>query len=150
PGHSEAARAWREALGIPGSAKVLLSMRALTRRYGHHHILEAFHRARPWIASDCFLVFKEFNPSQSPEVRAYKQELQECATQYGIAHRVRWVPEIPYDRLPGLYATADAIVNFPCMDAFPVTFLEAAACERPVISCHLPSYQGTFADEYFH
>jgi glycosyltransferase involved in cell wall biosynthesis len=35
------------------------------------------------------------------------------------------------------------------MDGFPVTFLEAAACQRPVITKRLPSYAGTFAENYF-
>src|SRR5262249_18697778 len=41
------------------------------------------------------------------------------------------------------------LINFPVQDAFPVTFLEAAACQRPVISCNLPSYQQTFAARCF-
>jgi glycosyltransferase involved in cell wall biosynthesis len=35
------------------------------------------------------------------------------------------------------------------MDTLPVTFLEAAACERPVVSALLPSYAGTFAERAF-
>jgi glycosyltransferase involved in cell wall biosynthesis len=35
------------------------------------------------------------------------------------------------------------------MDGFPVTFLEAAACKRPVITVALPAYLGTFAENAF-
>ena len=28
-------------------------------------------------------------------------------------------------------------------------FIEAAACEKPVISCRLPAYMDTFAEKYF-
>ena len=31
----------------------------------------------------------------------------------------------------------------------PITFIEVAACKKPVISCRLPAYIGTFADKYF-
>jgi glycosyltransferase involved in cell wall biosynthesis len=56
---------------------------------------------------------------------------------------------VPVSLLPPVYAAANVVVNFPSKDAFPVTFLEAAACEKPVISCLLPAYEGTFAVKYF-
>jgi glycosyltransferase involved in cell wall biosynthesis len=49
-----------------------------------------------------------------------------------------------------VYALADVVLNFPRMDGFPVTFLEAAACQRPVISGRLPAYAGSFAERLFH
>jgi glycosyltransferase involved in cell wall biosynthesis len=71
------------------------------------------------------------------------------AAELGVADAVRWLTEVPYEQLPEIYAGADVIVNFPHMDAFPVSFLEAAACMRPVVSCRLPSYRGTFAEHFF-
>ncbi len=41
---------------------------------------------------------------------------------------MRWVGGMPYERQPGLFVAADFTVNFPQMDAFPVTFLESFAC----------------------
>src|SRR5262249_53716026 len=68
----------------------------------------------------------------------------------GIASAVRWMEGVPHENLPGVYAFVDAVLNHPSRDAFPVTFLEAAACERPVITCRLPAYEGTFAARFFH
>ena len=57
--------------------------------------------------------------------------------------------EVPFAQLPEIYALADVIINYPSMDTLPVTFMEAAACERPVVTSRLPSYMGTFAERYF-
>jgi glycosyltransferase involved in cell wall biosynthesis len=150
PRYAEAARAWRRKLNVPDGAKVFLSMRGFEARYGHHLILEAFHQALPRCQSPCVLVFKKFNQAMGlhdnalyePQVRARIEEL-------GIGRLVRWVDHLPYSSLPELYAFADAIVNYPEMDAFPVTFLEAAASGTPVISTGLPAYEGTFVERYF-
>ena len=50
--------------------------------------------------------------------------------------------------LPSLYALADVVINYPAGDAFPSTLVEAAACERTIISARLPSYAGTFIEEF--
>ena len=51
--------------------------------------------------------------------------------------------------MPGLYALADMVINYPSSDAFPSTLLEAAACARPVITSHLPAYHNTFVEKCF-
>jgi glycosyltransferase involved in cell wall biosynthesis len=48
-----------------------------------------------------------------------------------------------------VYSFANVILNYPSMDAFPITSLEGASSECPVISCGLPAYAGTFAEDYF-
>ncbi len=62
---------------------------------------------------------------------------------------VRWIDPVPEERLPDVYALADVVVNFPRMDGLPVTFFEAAACARPVLSRRLPAYAGSFAERLF-
>jgi glycosyltransferase involved in cell wall biosynthesis len=146
PGYEEAALAWRTKLGIPADARVLFSIRALTPLYGHHHVLEAFHKAQPRFRSSTFLAFKAYNNQGASE---YEHQLRHHAEQLGLADRVRWSEGVPFEQLPALYAAADVIVNYPAMDGFPVTFLEAAACERPVVSNRLPSYAGTLAEKFF-
>ena len=148
PGYGQAANEWRRRLAVPGDAKVLLSIRIWRPQYGHHVILEAFSQALPRLQTDCVLVFKIY-PISSHDSTAYEIELRRRAEQLGIARWVRWMEEVTFAQLPEIYAFADVIVNYPSMDTFPVTFLEAAACERPVISIRLPSYQGTFAERYF-
>jgi glycosyltransferase involved in cell wall biosynthesis len=39
------------------------------------------------------------------------------------------------------------VINFPQHDGFPVTLLEAAACQRAVICSRLETYTGVIPDE---
>jgi glycosyltransferase involved in cell wall biosynthesis len=145
PGYRAEAQAWRQKLGIPENAVVLVSMRALTPIYNHDLILEAFARLTHKVDIPVVLVFKVYNmwvPASDTELRGRVERL-------GISASVRWLANIEFDALPEIYALADIVVNFPSMDSFPVTFAEAAACQRRVVSCRLPSYSGTFAEEYF-
>ena len=145
PGYSEAAMEWRRQLKIPQDAKVIVSIRALSSIYNHHLILDAFAQALMRVQTDTFLVFKVYNVLEP----SYETELRRKAENLGIENFVRWIGDVSFARLPEIYALADVIINYPSMDAFPVTFMEAAACERPVITCSLPSYSGSFAEKYF-
>ena len=51
--------------------------------------------------------------------------------------------------MPGLYALADVVINYPSTDALASTLVEAAACARPVITSDLPAYRNTFVEECF-
>ena len=147
PGYEGAARKWRDGLDVPADACLLLSIRALTPLYGHHHILDAFHAAFPMFRKKAYLVFKKYNNKGTPD---YKADLQRHGQRLGISDSLRWSDCVEFEQLPSLYAAADAIINYPSMDGFPVTFLEAAACKCPVITNRLPSYVGTFVETHFH
>lgn len=137
---------WRKKLQIPPDAIVLLSIRALGPVYNHHVILNAFSRAIHYCAKPVYLIMKDYNN----HLPAYKKELQELIQTLGIEPNVRWIEvPIPDSEMPVLYKLANLIINYPCYDAFPVSFVEAAAAARPMISCRLPAYQQTFADKYF-
>jgi glycosyltransferase involved in cell wall biosynthesis len=71
---------------------------------------------------------------------AYRADLNALIDRLGLAGRCRIVDEVAYGELPGLFAASDLVVNFPVMDAFPVTFLECAACETPILTNPLPAY----------
>jgi len=146
PGYELAARTWRRVLAIPDAAKVVVSIRALEKRYGHDSILEAFAKALPHLGGEAVLIFRRYNPKLEDE---YEIHLRHQAERLGILSKVRWMDSVPYRTLPEVYSLADLVVNFPDYDAFPVTFIEAAACCRPVLSCRLSSYINTFADECF-
>src|SRR6266496_1859712 len=104
---SEAAITWRHKLDIPAGAKVLVSIRAMASRYGHHHILEAFARALPRFKSNGFLVFKDYNRSEP----TYLAELHARANEHGIADRIRWIEEVSLKEMPELYSLSEAIVK---------------------------------------
>ncbi|MBM4032643.1 MAG: glycosyltransferase family 4 protein [Planctomycetes bacterium] len=149
PGYHEAAEQWRRQLGVPPEAKVLLSARVCRWMYNHHLILDAFAQVISRLTAKAVLVIKEYNKLGSRSDSDYGTELRRQAEKLGIAESVRWLPGVPSAQLPELYALSDVVINYPSMDTFPVTFLEAAACERPVISALLPSYRGTFAERCF-
>ena len=136
----------RQQSGIPDQAKVIVSIRALMAKYNHHLILEAFAIALPRFIYPTFLLFKIYNLITP----TYMNELIKKAKQLKIEQFIRWLDDVPYNKMPEVYSIADLIVNFPSIDAFPVTFLEAAACECPLVTCKLPAYEGTFATRYFH
>jgi glycosyltransferase involved in cell wall biosynthesis len=143
-----AGRPWRERLEIPQDAKVFFSARAWHPRYSHHLVLEAFSEASGRISGNTFLVFKTYNVEQYPEARDYEAQLKHRAEELGISERVRWLKAVEHEQLPELYAMADVVVNFPQMDTLGITLMEAALCERPLISCGLLGYRGTFVERY--
>lgn len=150
PDDGTAARAWRRRLAIPAGAVVILSARSLAPLYRHDVILAAFARARPRLSRPAVLLFKRYNPSSGAEAAACEIALAQRARALGVEEAVRWIDPVPAEQLPEVYALADVVLNFPRMDGFPVTFLEAAACQRPVISVRLPAYAGSFAERCFH
>ncbi len=147
PGYEQEVSELKGKLDIPKDAKVLFSIRGWNRHYRHHLILEAFARALPEMQSKSYLVFKKI--SSSIESENYQIELLELVENFNIKGFVRILEEVDYSQMPVIYAFSDLIVNYPSVDAFPVTFLEAAASECPVITCRLPSYENTFAEKYF-
>jgi glycosyltransferase involved in cell wall biosynthesis len=125
-------------------------MRAWGPFYRQDAILEGFAVARRGISAPAFLVFKVFNRGSSPaENQRYRLEIERRARELDVLDAIRWIDDVPEERMPELYSLADVIVNFPRADAFPVTFLEAGASCAPVVSCRLPAYRGTFAEQYF-
>lgn len=144
--YSDKGKLWRNKLQIEAQAIVMVSIRALNPIYNHHLILQAYSEALPYFKTPTYLILKEFNAFSS----SYTRELCDQIKMLGINANIRWIHE-PIDdyEMPILYALADLIINFPAYDAFPVSFVEAAASARPVISCSLPAYQDTFASKYF-
>jgi L-malate glycosyltransferase len=145
PGYMNEARAWRQALGIPEGARVILSVRTWGRFYRHDMILEAFARARAHCADETVLILKRFRVEDD----ALGSEMEQLAIRLGVANAVRWVDNVPYERMPVLYAMSDLVVSFPPIDAFPVSFFEAAACSKRVISSALPAYDGFGLDHFW-
>lgn len=146
PASDERVRDLRSKFGIPENAKVIVSIRAFEKRYGHDVILEAFARALRRLKGEAVLVFRFYNPVGRDELES---QLRARSDELGISDQVRWFDAVPYRRLPEIYQLADLIVNYPTMDAFPVSFIEAASCECSVVSNKLPAYEGTLAEEFF-
>lgn len=143
PGYEAAAARLRQSLRIDPNERVLVAIRALHPFHNHHRILEAFSKALPQLQSPVVLLFKTFN---AVSFKPYEMELRRLAIEYRVQDSVRFAGELAPEDMPALYSLAHAVINFPDFDAFPVSFIEAAFCERPVISPNLPAYSGDFAE----
>jgi len=128
---------YKKELGIPVGARIILSARALRPLMGHHWILDAFSQiARHPNFKDTMLVFKRYLPFQD----GYEAQLKKRIQELQLNDRVIWLDPPPNESMPLLYGISDVVVNFPERDGFPVTFFEAAACRRPIVSSGLPAY----------
>lgn len=146
PGYVEDARTLRHEFGIQPEERVILSIRGLKPIYGHHYILDAFAEMLSESRhQNVRLVLKRsfVHPND------YEEQLRAQAQQLGVADYIIWIEMLPDEKMPVLYAISDVVVSYPEQDAFPVSFLEAAACKRPVISSILPAYSGVFPPDTF-
>jgi glycosyltransferase involved in cell wall biosynthesis len=135
---------WRKHWQIEPDALVFLSARQLGAIYRPGEILAAF-AAMPVAAHErSYLVMRTFGHSVGTSLNSLQQQTEAL----GIAPRVRWVGGMPYEQQPGLFVAADFTVNFPEMDAFPVTFLESLACGVPVLTNRLKAYDSNGAAPY--
>jgi glycosyltransferase involved in cell wall biosynthesis len=135
---------WRQQWQIEPDARVFLSARQLGAVYRPGEIIAAF-AAMPAAARErSYLIMRTFGHSVGTSLSALQQQTEAL----GIAARVRWVGGMPYEQQPGLFVAADFSVNFPHMDAFPVTFLESLACGVPVLTNRLKAYESNGAEPY--
>lgn len=135
---------WRQRLQIEPDALVFLSGRQLGAIYRPAGIIEAFAGMPVAARARSYLIMRTFGHSVGTSLVS----LQRKAQTLGIAQRVRWIGGMPYEQQPGLFVAADFTVNFPHMDAFPVTFLESLACGVPVLTNPLQAYQSNGTSPY--
>lgn len=135
---------WRKHWQIEPNAWVFLSARQLGGIYRPGEIIAAFAGMPAAARERSYLVMRTFGHS----VGASLTQLQRQVETLGIAPRVRWVGGMPYEQQPGLFVAVDFSVNFPQMDAFPVTFLESLACGVPVLTNRLDAYDSNGATPY--
>jgi glycosyltransferase involved in cell wall biosynthesis len=144
PGLDQQRRQWREKLDIGLEATVMIAPRQLGANYRPSEIIRAFSAVTPELRRNAYLIVRTFghgNGVSLPALHTLTEELD-------LSNRVRWVGEVEYADLPGLYAASDLAINFPVMDAFPVTFLECFSCGLPVVTNPLPAYQSNGALPY--
>ena len=146
PSYGARGAAWRYALKIPDQALVIFSPRGWGEDYNQHLILEAVAMAYRRLPSPAVLLFTSLG--RSPQAWSYYQRCWKRAVELERQDSLRFAPVIPHEEMPGLYALSDVVVNYPAHDAFPSTVLEAAACQRPIVSSRLPSYRDTFVEEF--
>jgi glycosyltransferase involved in cell wall biosynthesis len=144
PGLYQHRKEWRERLEIDLDATVLISARQLGANYRPAEVIGAFAALNKTHGRQTYLIMRTAGDTMSVSLK----ELRGLADKLFVSDRIRWVGGVEYSRLPGLYAASDLAVNFPVMDAFPVTFLECFACGVPVVSNRLVSYASNGASPY--
>lgn len=144
PGRTEAALLWRTLFGIPDDAFVLLSPRMWGAFYGHQAILQSYALAYPRFNQPTRLALVGLG--DGPDVLPHMAAAWQAIAHSDAAAAVRWLPRIRYQQMPTLYAMSDAVVNYPEVDSFAATLVEAAASETPIITPLLPSYRGAFVE----
>ncbi|WP_254538082.1 glycosyltransferase family 4 protein [Halomarina litorea] len=100
----------------------LLSVGRLESYKGVHHAIRAL--CSPDLAEYDLLV-----AGDGP----YREELEYVAETVGVADRVSFLGYVDDDRLPGLYAGADALIALSTMGAYGMTVAEALAAGTPCV-----------------
>jgi D-inositol-3-phosphate glycosyltransferase len=143
---------WRERLRIDPEAIVLISVRRLGTNYRQSEIIRAFAALDHADRKQTYLIIRTFGlywSSVGPSSQAVLvAELHRLAERLNVADQIRWIGDVEYTQLPGLYAASDIAINFPIIDSFPVSFLECFACGLPIVSNRLASYQSNGASTY--
>ncbi|MFN6487962.1 MULTISPECIES: glycosyltransferase family 4 protein [unclassified Nostoc] len=138
----------REVLKITEAPTILLSPRGWSKLYNHEQIFIAYAQAYPQFTKPTVLVFSKLGRGGGEEAVAIYESIRKKAEEFGLLENLRWLPALPYNFMPTGYNLADVVINYPTNDAFPSTLIEAVACERPVITCDLLAYRGTFIEEF--
>lgn len=120
--------------GIDTSAPVMLSPRYQLNEslYNFDTIIEAFALVRAAVpAAVCVQMY-------DPRRTAERDRLSDMARMHGLGESYKLVPTVDNTRMPLYYNMASAVVSVPSTDGFPVTVLEASACEAPLVVSDLP------------
>lgn len=123
--------ALRARLGLTADQPVVLAASRLVARKGHDTLIKAW----PSVLerrSDAVLLIVGDGP--------YRWRLRRLTAKFELARSVRFVPSVPWEDMPLVYAAAD-VFALPCRtrlwglepEAFGIVFLEAAASGLPVI-----------------
>ena len=155
--------ALRQRLNLPEGIPLFVSPRAFSDFYGHDVIVEGF--AALAKRRDALLLLKTFIPSgwtptidkQSQAVNTgeddaqgqYLRTVQKIATRAGVWNKVRFCGSLSLEDLRNLYGIANALINMPARDGFPVTFAEAAACGAEVVTRWHPAYAVPLVEKFF-
>ena len=126
--------AWlRREFGIAEQRKVILTHGRIIRRKGHDQVLCAFAMVREEFPQALYII-------SGPWHKEFYLELRELINRFGLSGAVRFWGYVPEEQLNLLYNLSNVYV-MPSrelytrgdVEGFGITYLEANACEKPVI-----------------
>jgi phosphatidylinositol alpha-1,6-mannosyltransferase len=125
-----------------GARPVLLTIARLVARKGIDTVLAALARVRDSVPDVAYVV-----AGDGPD----RERLEELARHAGVADCVRFTGPVPDDELPLWYSLGDVFVmpsrsEPPDVEGFGIVYLEAAACERPVVAARAGGVPDAVAD----
>ena len=135
------ASALRARLGLTGRP-VLLTIARLVERKGIDSVLRALPAVRRSVPNVCYVV-----AGDGPE----RQRLGALTRELGLDDCVNFVGPIADAELPLWYSLADVFVmpsrsEPPDVEGFGIVFVEASACERPVVAARAGGVPDAVAD----
>jgi phosphatidyl-myo-inositol dimannoside synthase len=131
----------RERLGLTGRA-VLLTIARLVERKGIDSVLRALPAVRRAVPNVAYVV-----GGDGPE----RERLGALAHELGVLDAVSFVGAVTDEELARWYCLADVFVmpsrsDPPDVEGFGIVFLEAGACERPVVAARAGGVPDAVAD----
>lgn len=75
-----------------------------------------------------------------------RRALTSLATQLGIADRVHFTGQVPYDQIPAFITTCDAFVTASITEVRPLSIIEAMGAGLPVVGIESPGVSDTVED----
>lgn len=135
------ASALRARLGLTDRA-VLLTIARLVERKGIDSVLRALPAVRRAVPNLAYVVCGD-----GPE----RSRLEGLARELGVLDAVHFVGSVPDDELTRWYCLGDVFVmpsrsEPPDVEGFGIVFLEAGACERPVVAARAGGVPDAVAD----
>ncbi|MGH3267145.1 MAG: glycosyltransferase family 4 protein, partial [Trebonia sp.] len=124
-------RGFARALGIPDTARVLLSPRQWNANSHVAQIVAAHGR----LGEDVYLMLKSF-PGRGGDAT---DEVERAVTDSPARDRIRTVGDLEPGDLPAMYAAADVVISCCATDGTPVSVLEAMAVGRFIVALDNPS-----------
>ena len=86
-----------------------------------------------------FLIIGGYNADES-----VKKDFLAMVKRLNLIARLKWIPYLPYDKMPGVYslmgATGGCLVATSIIEPFGMTVIEAMACQCPVVASRVGGF----------
>ncbi len=119
----------RARFGLPGGAKVLISVGGLVERKGMHRVIEVLPALLKHHSELHYLIVGGASPEGD-----IRTELVTLVARLGLADRVHFLGALPSDELKWPLSASDVFVLATGNEGWANVFLEAMACGLPVVS----------------
>jgi glycosyltransferase involved in cell wall biosynthesis len=133
----------RERLGLPETARLILSPRLMMPLYNLDTIASAAETVCAAVPETYFV----FAVLPAGKDESYEARVREIFERGAAKNRVRYV-SIPHDEMADYYRLADVTVSIPSSDGTPMSVLESMACGTPVVVSRIPNYDAHYIEDH--